>query len=202
MEIRDGIVFAAGLAVGVVSAWLLCKDHYDSYYKAIYDEDSESLHREFAAYKKKFSDPAKQKADLSREKPSFDQYASILKQNDISEEKIDYSSINASFPSEDAPIEVPETDENDNLQIITMYEFNEPNNYSKLIFNYYSDGIFSDEANHEVDISKYIGTAYDNVYIGNCKGDDICFRNNELMTDIAIVKESMTYEESLNETYK
>lgn len=201
MEIRDGIIFIAGVAIGAIGAWIICKDHYES----IVEEELESIKKEFSEYKKKFSDQAKQKADLLKEKPFDNLYASMLKKNDIPKEKVDYSAVsrsNASYPSEDAPLEIEVEEEDDTLELITMYEFNEPNNYAKLIFNYYSNGIFSDEANHEVDISKYLGKYCDNVFIGNCKGDDICFRNNALMTDIAIVKETMTYEESLNETYK
>ena len=216
--IKDSIIFVVGSAIGAGISWFVTR----RYYKAVADEEIESVKRSFLYLK----DKAQKQADAAKNKPSIDIMAQALKLQKESKtnvehstleasaepntNKVNYSNFSAEETEETEPEEEPdESEEEDAIPVVVTPEAkangepyvlnHSPNEseapfYTSILLVYYSDGTYADTHGVEHEVEDYIGKKMMD-YVENTKSDEIFIRNDELQIDLDIVKDARTYDE-------
>lgn len=167
MNVKEPIIFAAGAAIGSVITYFAVKGKYAK----IAQEEIDSVYETFS----KIDQENRKKAEAAKNKP------------DISTIKVE--------PVMDTVNELEKYDALDPY-MVTMDEFNELDGLEKVTILLYSDGVFADDINNEVDVDDFIGTKLHD-YIESHDMDEMYVRNYKIGMDVEIVKDARTYEESL-----
>ena len=194
MKLSHVIAFVAGAAVGYFAANYLLKDKYE---KRFQQEVSSTIE----AFKTNKNDEHKKDDEVTynNEKlkavsdevvvANIKEYAKNIGKHDYSEVKDEKSS---------------EKDEDDDIDhtkpyVITEEEVDAYMNYSITQWNYYADGVLTDENNEVVeDVSTTIGKeAFE--HLKKTSESAIYVRNDLLELDYEILKNEMTYAELLEE---
>lgn len=194
MKLSHVIAFVAGAAVGYFSANYLLKDKYE---KRFQQEVSSTIE----AFKTNKNEEYKKSDEvtLNGEKlkaVSDEVVVANIKEYAKNIGKHDYSEVNDDKPSEES-----KDDGIDHTKpyVITEEEVDAYMNYSITQWNYYADGVLTDENNEIVeDVSTTIGKeAFE--HLKKTSESAIYVRNDLLELDYEILKNEMTYAELLEE---
>lgn len=194
MKLSHVIAFVAGAAVGYFAANYLLKDKYE---KRFQQEVSSTIE----AFKTNKNDEHKKDDEVTYNNEKLKAVSDEVVVADIKEYaknigKHDYSEVKDDKPSEE--------NKDDNIDhtkpyVITEEEVDAYMNYSITQWNYYADGVLTDENNEVVeDVSTTIGKeAFE--YLKKTSESAIYVRNDLLELDYEILKNEMTYAELLEE---
>lgn len=168
--LKNLLIFAAGAVIGSVATWKFTKDKY----KAIADEEIESVKEMFAKRKKK--------EDFETPEPKFsDADLKKLKQTITTNGYRNYSNI----AKEVEPIMTKP-------YVILPEEFGEAD-YPTESLTYYADGILTDDRNNIIeDVERMVGTESLN-HFGEYEDDSVFVRNDELRTDYEILLDNQRF---------
>lgn len=168
--LKNLLIFAAGAVIGSVATWKLTKDKY----KAIADEEIESVKETFAKRKKK--------EDIETTEPKFsDADLKKLKQTITTNGYRNYSNI----AKEEEPIMAKP-------YVISPEEFGEAD-YPTESLTYYADGILTDDRNNIIeDVERMVGMESLN-HFGEYEDDSVFVRNDELRTDYEILLDNQRF---------
>lgn len=168
--LKNLLIFAAGAVIGSVATWKLTKDKY----KAIADEEIESVKETFAKRKKK--------EDIETPEPKFsDADLKKLKQMITTNGYRKYSNI----VKEEEPIMAKP-------YVISPEEFGEAD-YPTESLTYYADGILTDDRNNIIeDVERMVGMESLN-HFGEYEDDSVFVRNDELRTDYEILLDNQRF---------
>lgn len=168
--LKNLLIFAAGAVIGSVATWKFTKDKY----KAIADEEIESVKEMFAKRKKK--------EDIETLEPKFsDADLKKLKQMITTNGYRNYSNI----AKEEEPIMTKP-------YVISPEEFGEAD-YPTESLTYYADGILTDDRNNIIeDVERMVGTESLN-HFGEYEDDSVFVRNDELRTDYEILLDNQRF---------
>lgn len=168
--LKNLLIFAMGAVIGSVATWKLTKDKY----KAIADEEIESVKETFAKRKKK--------EDVETLEPKFtDADLKKLKQTITTNGYRNYSNIE----KEEEPIMAKP-------YVISPEEFGEAD-YPTESLTYYADGILTDDRNNIIeDVERMVGVESLN-HFGEYEDDSVFVRNDELRTDYEILLDNQRF---------
>lgn len=192
MKLSHVIAFIAGAAVGYFAADYLLKDKYE---KRFQQEVSSTI----KAFKTNKNEGYKKDDEVALNGEKLKAVSDEVVVADIKEYaknigKHDYSEVNNDKPSEES-----KDDGIDHTKpyIITEEEVDAYMNYSITQWNYYADGVLTDENNEVVeDVSTTIGKeAFE--YLKRTSESATYVRNDLLELDYEILKNEMTYAELL-----
>lgn len=192
MKLSHVIAFVAGAVVGYFTADYLLKDKYE---KRFQQEVSSTI----KAFKNNKNEEYKKDDEVNFKDEKLKAISDDIVVADIKEYaknigKHDYSEVNNNKPSEES-----KDDGIDHTKpyIITEEEVDAYMNYSITQWNYYADGVLTDENNDIVEnVSTTIGKeAFE--YLKNTSESAIYVRNDFLELDYEILKNEMTYAELL-----
>lgn len=195
MKLSHVIAFIAGAAVGYFAADYLLKDKYE---KRFQQEVSSTI----KAFKTNKNEGYKKDDEVTLNGEKLKAVSDEVVVADIKEYaknigKHDYSEVN----NDDKPSEESKDDGIDHTKpyVITEEEVDAYMNYSITQWNYYADGVLTDENNEVVeDVSTTIGKeAFE--YLKKTSESAIYVRNDLLELDYEILKNEMTYAELLEE---
>ena len=195
MKLSHVIAFIAGAAVGYFAADYLLKDKYE---KRFQQEVSSTI----KAFKTNKNEGYKKDDEVTLNGEKLKAVSDEVVVADIKEYaknigKHDYSEVN----NDDKPSEESKDDGIDHTKpyVITEGEVDAYMNYSITQWNYYADGVLTDENNEVVeDVSTTIGKeAFE--YLKKTSESAIYVRNDLLELDYEILKNEMTYAELLEE---
>lgn len=194
MKLSHVIAFVAGAAVGYFAANYLLKDKYE---KRFQQEVSSTIE----AFKSNKNDEYKKDDEVTYNNKKFKAVSDEVVVADIKEYaknigKHDYSEV-----KDDKSSEENKDDDIDHTKpyVITEEEVDAYMNYSITQWNYYADGVLTDENNEVVeDVSTTIGKeAFE--HLKKTSESAIYVRNDLLELDYEILKNEMTYAELLEE---
>ena len=176
--LKSLLIFAAGVVIGSEATWKLTKDKY----KAIADEEIESVKETFAKRKKKEDIETPTLLDVSSMHPKFsDADLKKLKQTITTNGYRNYSNI----AKEEEPIMAKP-------YVISPEEFGEAD-YPTESLTYYADGILTDERNDIIeDVERMVGMESLN-HFGEYEDDSVFVRNDELRTDYEILLDNQRF---------
>lgn len=193
MKLSHVIAFVAGAAVGYFAANYLLKDKYE---KRFQKEVSSTIE----AFKSNKNEEYKKDDEVNFKDEKLKDISDDIVVADIKEYaknigKHDYSEVKDEKPSEEGEDNIDHT----KPYIITEEEVDAYMNYSITQWNYYADGVLTDENNEVVeDVSTTIGKeAFE--YLKRTSESAIYVRNDLLELDYEILKNEMTYAELLEE---
>lgn len=189
MKLSHVIAFVAGAAVGYFAANYLLKDKYE---KRFQQEVSSTIE----AFKSNKKDDEVTHKDEKLKAVSDEVVVADIKEYAKNIGKHDYSEV-----KDDKPSEKNKDDGIDHTKpyVITEEEVDAYMNYSITQWNYYADGVLTDENNEVVeDVSTTIGKeAFE--HLKKTSESAIYVRNDLLELDYEILKNEMTYAELLEE---
>lgn len=189
MKLSHVIAFVAGAAVGYFAANYLLKDKYE---KRFQQEVSSTIE----AFKSNKKDDEVTHKDEKLKAVSDEVVVADIKEYAKNIGKHDYSEVKDDKPSEES-----KDDGIDHTKpyVITEDEVDAYMNYSITQWNYYADGVLTDENNEVVeDVSTTIGKeAFE--HLKKTSESAIYVRNDLLELDYEILKNEMTYAELLEE---
>lgn len=192
MKLSHVIAFVAGAVIGYFTADYLLKDKYE---KRFQQEVSSTIE----AFKTNKNEGYNKNNEVTFNGEKLKAVSDEVVVADIKEYaknigKHDYSEVN-----NDKPYEESKDDDIDHTKpyIITEEEVDAYMNYSITQWNYYADGVLTDENNEVVeDVSTTIGKeAFE--YLKRTSESAIYVRNDLLELDYEILKNEMTYAELL-----
>lgn len=193
MKLSHVIAFVAGAAVGYFAANYLLKNKYE---KRFQQEVSSTIE----AFKSNKNEEYKKDDEVTHKDEKLKTVSDEVVVDDIKEYaknigKHDYSEVKDEKPSEESEDNIDHT----KPYVITEEEVDAYMNYSITQWNYYADGVLTDENNEVVeDVSTTIGKeAFE--YLKNTSESAIYVRNDLLELDYEILKNEMTYAELLEE---
>lgn len=187
MKLSRVIAFVAGAAVGYFAASYLLKDKYE---KRFQQEVSSTIE----AFKSNKKDDEVTHKDEKLKAVSDEVVVADIKEYAKNIGKHDYSEV-----KDDEPSEENKDDGIDHTKpyMITEEEVDAYMNYSITQWNYYADGVLTDENNEVVeDVSTTIGKEVFE-YLKRTSESAIYVRNDLLELDYEILKNEMTYAELL-----
>lgn len=166
-QIKNALIFAAGLAVGGLACWKLL----DAKYEKRYEKEVEESKERFKAYILKDIQPIVDK-DEPKEEPAPMAPPTTKK-------------VNYNAKSTGKVYRYP-IDPND------LGEY-EKEGYSTVAYTHYSDNVLLDEMNDPVtDIDDFVGSDYKS-HLGEYEDDSVCIRNDKYKMDIQIIFDSRRY---------
>ena len=188
MKLSHVIAFVAGAAVGYFAANYLLKNKYE---KRFQQEVSSTIE----AFKSNKKDDEVTHKDEKLKTVSDEVVVDDIKEYAKNIGKHDYSEVKDEKPSEESEDNIDHT----KPYVITEEEVDAYMNYSITQWNYYADGVLTDENNEVVeDVSTTIGKeAFE--YLKKTSESAIYVRNDLLELDYEILKNEMTYAELLEE---
>lgn len=193
MKLSHVIAFVTGAAVGYFAASYLLKDKYE---KRFQQEVSSTIE----AFKSNKNEEYKKDDEVNFKDEKLKDISDDIVVADIKEYaknigKHDYSEVKDEKPSEEGEDNIDHT----KPYVITEEEVDAYMNYSITQWNYYADGVLTDENNEVVeDVSTTIGKeAFE--YLKKTSESAIYVRNDLLELDYEILKNEMTYAELLEE---
>lgn len=193
MKFSHVIAFIAGAAIGYFAANYLLKDKYE---KRFQQEVSSTIE----AFKSNKNEEYKKddEVNFKDEKPkavSDDIVVADIKEYAKNIGNLNYSEVKDEKPSEEGEDNIDHT----KPYVITEEEVDAYMNYSITQWNYYADGVLTDENNEVVeDVSTTIGKeAFE--HLKKTSESAIYVRNDLLELDYEILKNEMTYAELLEE---
>lgn len=167
--IKDILVFAAGVAVGSITASQVFKGYYKKYYSEIADE-------EIASVKEKYSG---KKIDIS-ERTSEEKKAELETYENLANEYNSDKEGDAATMEDDEPY------------VISPDEFGELT-YETVTLTYYADKVLADEVEDIVeDVAGTIGLN-SLLHFGEYEDDCVHVRNDRLEIDYEILLDSRSY---------
>lgn len=189
MKLSHVIAFVAGAAVGYFAANYLLKDKYE---KRFQQEVSSTIE----AFKNNKKDDEVTHKDEKLKAVSDEVVVADIKEYAKNIGKHDYSEVKDDEPSEKNK---DEGIDHAKPYVITEEEVDAYMNYSITQWNYYADGVLTDENNEVVeDVSATIGKeAFE--HLKKTSESAIYVRNDLLELDYEILKNEMTYAELLEE---
>lgn len=189
MKLSHVIAFIAGAAVGYFAANYLLKDKYE---KRFQQEVSSTIE----AFKSNKKDD-----EVTHKDEKLKAISDDIVVADIKEYAKNIGNLNYSEVKDDKPSEENKDDDIDHTKpyVITEEEVDAYMNYSITQWNYYADGVLTDENNEVVeDVSTTIGKeAFE--HLKKTSESAIYVRNDLLELDYEILKNEMTYAELLEE---
>lgn len=181
------LIFAAGAAVGSLATWKFVETKY----KRIAQEEIDSVKEVFYRWKKeKVSEESEQVSENNTNEDENpyklpdnvnELYAKILGKEKYTEEK---------GGAEEMPVINP--------RIITPEEFAENPAYDTISFTYYEDDVYEDEwgvVYSKDDIEASVGLDAVN-HFGEYEEDSVFVRNDDMMCDYEILRDTRTYRET------
>lgn len=188
MKLSHVIAFVAGAAVGYFAANYLLKDKYE---KRFQQEVSSTIE----AFKSNKKDDEVTHKDEKLKAVSDDNVVADIKEYAKNIGNLNYSEVKDEKPSEEREDNIDHT----KPYVITEEEVDAYMNYSITQWNYYADGVLTDENNEVVeDVSTTIGKeAFE--HLKKTSESAIYVRNDLLELDYEILKNEMTYAELLEE---
>lgn len=220
MKTEYPIIFVVGALIGAGTSWFFTR----RFYKALADEEIESVKESFSYLQKK----DQERADVAKNKPPIDVLTKYLdEQNeqkptdvnvdhstlddikDVDTNKVNYSNYSdktepepqkqvVESELEEEPYKGPINSLNDIHDgpyiLNTSPSEAEPPYYTVVTLIYYADGTYADQHGTEHEVEDYIGRAMME-YVEKTNKDEIVVRNDELQLDIDIVKDARTYDE-------
>lgn len=193
MKLSHVIAFVTGAAVGYFAANYLLKDKYE---KRFQQEVSSTIE----AFKTNKNDEHKKDDEVNFKDEKLKAISDDIVVDDIKEYaknigKHDYSEVKDEKPSEEREDNINHT----KPYVITEEEVDAYMNYSITQWNYYADGVLTDENNEVVeDVSTTIGKESFE-HLKKTSESAIYVRNDLLELDYEILKNEMTYAELLEE---
>lgn len=176
------IIFAVGAAVGSAVTWKML----DTKYKHIAEEEIESMEE---YYKDKYG--VNTDEDILEEeveenstiKNDIQAYAAIAKSMNYADE----SEIEEGFNMDDKPYQIKPD------------EYGEYQDYEMVNLVYYADDVLADEMDTIIDnVDEIVGADFADGY-GVYDDDTVFIRNDKLMCDYEIQRDSRTYDEVMDE---
>lgn len=193
MKLSHVIAFIAGAAIGYFAANYLLKDKYE---KRFQQEVSSTIE----AFKSNKNEEYKKDDEANFKDEKLKTISDDIVVADIKEYAKNIGNLNYSEVKDEKPSEEDE----DNIDhtkpyVITEEEVDAYMNYSITQWNYYADGVLTDENNEVVeDVSTTIGKeAFE--HLKKTSESAIYVRNDLLELDYEILKNEMTYAELLEE---
>lgn len=193
MKLSHVIAFVVGAAVGYFAANYLLKDKYEKRFQQEVSSTIEAFkNNKNEEYKK---DDEVNLKDEKLKAVSDDIVAADIKEYAKNIGKLNYSEVKDEKPSEEGEDNIDHT----KPYVITEEEVDAYMNYSITQWNYYADGVLTDENNEVVeDVSTTIGKeAFE--HLKTTSESAIYVRNDLLELDYEILKNEMTYAELLEE---
>lgn len=186
-HIVNVFIFSAGAAIGSVITWKLIETKY----RQIAQEEIDSV-KEVFARRKKEEEVSKEDEPMDENKTEDDEpyklpdnvnelYAKILGKEGYTEEK---------GGVEKMPVINP--------RIITPEEFAENSAYDTVSLTYYEDDVYEDEWGiiySKDDIDATVGLDAVN-HFGEYEADSVFVRNDEMLCDYEILRDTRTYRET------
>lgn len=187
------IAFVGGVAVGGVAAWKLLTSQIEAKYKAIAEEEIESVKETFSRLRDKPSvievkpeqiNDTDSKTTLgnlkwTREKPNITEYASIV-------HDLGYTS--SEEDNKEKGKEVVEQP-----YVISPDEYGEMHGYESHTLSYYADGVLADEYDEVVENAEVLIGVDSLDHFGDYEEDAVHVRNDALMSDYEILREPRNY---------
>lgn len=191
----------SGMAVGSSITYFLVKEHFKNYYDQIEKEDIASV-KEIWSRRKGIAEENKEKkeqvhamvTDLEKKKG-----ASVIDYRN----KIKNYGYSDSEAKEQKAIKEAEV----GYHVIKPEEYNEPDfseegedDYERLSFTYYSDGVLADENDDPVeDVEEKVGPDFAS-HFGEYEPDSVYIKNDDLGVYYEILRDNRTYAEVTGRT--
>lgn len=170
-QIKDALVFLAGVAIGGIASWKYLNVKYEKRYE---QEIKESKER-FKSYLLKDVEPIIEKYNKEEE-----QKAEAIISTPQPVKKVNYNAKSSGKAHHYA------IDPNDFGEL-------ESEGYSSVSYTHYSDNVLLDEMNDPVtDIDDFVGSDYKS-HLGEYEDDSVCIRNEKYKMDIQIIFDSRRY---------
>lgn len=175
------LIFAAGVAVGVLVSHKVFKTKYE----IIAQEESESFRETYARMKDEYEAEMEEYEAIERaKKPDLSEYRNKLKEQgyvEYSEEEIE----------EVARVERP--------YVISPSEFGELDGYETVSLTYFNDGVLTtDYDNEEVDYVDDVVGLDSLEHFGEYENDTVFVRNDRLKVDYEIMRDNRNYSDVVN----
>lgn len=211
-EVKNPLIFAAGLAIGSVVTWYLTKEHY----RTQAEEEIASVKEVWSKRYGETNKEALEKAIMATNKPDISVYAQVLQEarereaaGQTMETEEESEVIEDEEPEDVEAIKQEFTRGTSNLYEITPSEFASfSNNRTRVTITRFADDVFADEMYNQVDPMTYLSGELvplnDSTpvkaltYIRKMMQDEICIRNFDLDIDLDIVTEGRTYKEFMS----
>lgn len=192
MKLSHVIAFVAGVAVGYFAANYLLKDKYE---KRFQQEVSSTIE----AFKSNKNEEYKKDDEVNFKDEKLKDISDDIVVADIKEYAKNIGNLNYSEVKDEKPSEEEDNIDHTKPYVITEEEVDAYMNYSITQWNYYADGVLTDENNEVVeDVSTTIGKeAFE--HLKKTSESAIYVRNDLLELDYEILKNKMTYAELLEE---
>ena len=181
--------FAAGVAVGAVATYFVVKDRIMQQAQEEIDSVKEVFKKHHLVPIDKEEQEKKELARENREKPDIMTYSNILKK----EGYVDYSQ--SAEREEEKETKKVNKFGKDIPYVIAPEDFGENEDYEKVSYTYYSDGVVTDEREEIVkDVGETIGEDFAD-HFGDYEDDSVYIRNDVIGIDYEILYDDRTYEE-------
>lgn len=185
MNYKNILIFISGVAVGVLATTIFFKRKGKEVEEEFEDEDECCLP----------TDDDFSEVDSPKEMAS----KNVSKKNEIYNEIIKKNSYNTLPPKNEPLDEKPIRDE-DHPYVISFDAYEDPNfdEFEKIGLIYYSDGVLADDMDECVeDADEAVGTEFMKHFGEGDDPDTVYVRNSRRKADFEIVREKITYEESV-----
>lgn len=197
--IKGALIFVAGAATGVLATNLYYETKYRTKYEAIADEEIASVKERFEAIEAQRSEEAKEKAEISRNKPDLKEIAKVIASEGYSQE-LDPFDVYQPDPddydddvNEGIPYVLSDRKFKDYIHIIPPEKYGEYDDYDRISFVYYADGVLTDDGEDPIDdYDDIIGPdALD--HFGEYEDDSVFVQNDKYRNYYEILLDSRKY---------
>ena len=190
------LAFAGGAAAGAAAAWKLLTAQIEAKYKAIAEEEIESVKETFSRLSRLKDEPSAievkpeqiddgPKITLSnikwtRVKPNLTEYVSIIRDNG-------YDSADEDNKKEKGKEDV------ERPYVISPDEYGEMQDYEAHTLTYYADGVLADEYDETVENAEMLIGEDSLNHFGDYEDDAVHVRNDMLRSDYEVLRDLRNY---------
>ena len=189
--VKNSVIFVVGAAIGSVATWSLLKKAYEQRMQEAIDEVKEVYSKDEVPSEEPVGEPEPEAPTPKQEKPKNSIYENMVS--------------GLGYIRYDKMIHEDEEDENeeaptaDRPYVISPEQYGELEDYDCYEYTYYADKVLTDETDHPLEsIDEKIGLDSLNRF-GEYEPDSVYVRNDKTKSDYAILLDTRTYEEVLEE---